>query len=202
MKAVSCKEGNRQYSRDFSALQESEEACVIVEKLACWVLAMLCVAGMTPALIGYLSLKFFSLCVIFCTCKVLCRHLSVVERAFWLEGHGQKKCKIKKCYLRPILKLRKNDGWNRYRNWLDWRRTVMDNKWTCLCCLEITLYFLWGFASGDFCPQSLILVVEGLRERFLDGEWGKDWINSLPEQEPTILHYFFSFWYVDRWHVW
>lgn len=59
MKAVSCEEGNQQYSRDFSALQESKEACVIVEKLVRWVLAALCVDGVTPALIGYLSLKFF-----------------------------------------------------------------------------------------------------------------------------------------------
>ena len=45
-------------------LQGSKEAHVIVGKLVHWVLAVLCVDGVTPALIRYLSLKFFFLCVL------------------------------------------------------------------------------------------------------------------------------------------
>lgn len=67
IKAVSCKEGNQQYSRDFSALQESEEACVVVGKLVCWVLAVLCVDGVTPVLVRHLRLKlfFFPCCLLY-----------------------------------------------------------------------------------------------------------------------------------------
>lgn len=59
IKAVLCKEDNQQYSRDFSALQESKEACVVVGKLVRWVLAVLCVDGVTPVLVRHLSLKLF-----------------------------------------------------------------------------------------------------------------------------------------------
>lgn len=66
-----------------------------------WVLVILRVDRVILPLVGYLSLEFFFFTCCLCNC-VLCRDLSGVERALRLERHGQRKCKIRRCYLMLI----------------------------------------------------------------------------------------------------